>query len=338
MLFDSDPATFTVTAVNDAPVVGNIPDQTIAEGGTFTTINLDDYVSDVDNTDAEMTWTYSGNTDLTVSIVDRVATIMTPSADWTGSETITFTATDPGLLPDSDPATFTVTGDMFVQTVSVGGITKTSATVVGEVIKLGEPRPIEIGICWSEDPEPTTDDNKAMIDPPFVEDQFILDISILNPGTAYYLRAYARNAQTTVYGNELSFTTLIEPGVQTLATDRIGDTTARGNGYILKLGVPEPFQHGVLWNKSGIDLTLQNNDGFTTEGPVSVIGSFTSNIMDLIPNTTYYVRAYATNAVDTVYGDHHTLLLRIHPPQVLQQRMLPIFSRTQQRRMAVFQI
>ena len=68
-LYDEDAATFTVTAVNDAPVVTDIPNQTIAEGATFTTINLDDYVSDVDNTDAQMIWTYSGNTALTVSIV-----------------------------------------------------------------------------------------------------------------------------------------------------------------------------------------------------------------------------------------------------------------------------
>ena len=92
-----------------SPVVGDIPDQTIAEGHTFATITLDDYVSDVDNTDAEMTWTYSGNTQLTVSIVDRVATITIPSVDWYGAETITFKATDPGVLCDDDAAVFTVT-------------------------------------------------------------------------------------------------------------------------------------------------------------------------------------------------------------------------------------
>ena len=51
----------TVTAANVAPVVSDIPDQTIPKGGAFATINLDNYVSDVDNTDAEMAWTYSGN-------------------------------------------------------------------------------------------------------------------------------------------------------------------------------------------------------------------------------------------------------------------------------------
>ncbi|MBN1536803.1 MAG: tandem-95 repeat protein, partial [Anaerolineales bacterium] len=109
-LHDDDGATFTVTAVNDTPVVSDIPDQTINEGESFATINLDDYVSDVDNTDAEMTWTSSGNSELSVSIVNRVATIIIPDADWNGAETITFRATDPGDLYNQDEANFTVTG------------------------------------------------------------------------------------------------------------------------------------------------------------------------------------------------------------------------------------
>ncbi|MFH1686332.1 MAG: Ig-like domain-containing protein [bacterium] len=110
LLNDSDGATFTVSAVNDAPVVTDIPDQSVAEGASFVSVNLDDYVSDIDNTDSEISWSYSGNVELTVDITARVATITIPDADWNGSELITFTATDPGLLSDSDPATFTVTG------------------------------------------------------------------------------------------------------------------------------------------------------------------------------------------------------------------------------------
>ena len=100
----------TVTPVNDPPVVSDIPDQTIAEGTSFVVINLDDYVSDIDNTDAEMTWTFSGNMQLSVSIDGgRVATIMVPDPDWFGSEIITFRAMDPGGLWDEDAAVFTVT-------------------------------------------------------------------------------------------------------------------------------------------------------------------------------------------------------------------------------------
>ncbi|MFH1849040.1 MAG: Ig-like domain-containing protein [archaeon] len=107
-LSDSDPATFTVTAVNDAPGLSDIPGETIAEDANFTAIPLDNYVFDVDNDDSQISWTFSGNTGLSVSILNRVAMISAP-ADWNGAETITFTATDRGGLSRSDPATFAVT-------------------------------------------------------------------------------------------------------------------------------------------------------------------------------------------------------------------------------------
>ena len=105
---DSDAATFTVNPINDPPVVSDIPGQTIDEGSTFTTINLDGYVDDEEDPDTAIIWTYGGNVELTVAITDRVATITIPDPDWFGSETIVFTATDTSLASDSDTATFTV--------------------------------------------------------------------------------------------------------------------------------------------------------------------------------------------------------------------------------------
>lgn len=104
----SDQATFSVTSVeNQPPVVSDIPDQTINAGESFAPINLDDYVTDPDHADDELTWTYSGNTLLSVSIVNRVATVTYP-VGFTGSETITFGVFDPEGAFDSDDATFTV--------------------------------------------------------------------------------------------------------------------------------------------------------------------------------------------------------------------------------------
>ncbi|MGV7975675.1 MAG: Ig-like domain-containing protein [Anaerolineaceae bacterium] len=128
-LDSQDAAVFTVTSVNDAPLVSDIPDQTIAEGETFAAINLDNYVNDVDNPDAQITWTSSGSSQLSVSITNRVATISVPNADWSGSETITFRATDPGGLFAEDSAAFTVTpvndapvvADIPNQTIAEGG-------------------------------------------------------------------------------------------------------------------------------------------------------------------------------------------------------------------------
>ena len=107
---DSDTVLFTVSAVNDPPVVTQIPDQTIEEGESFSTIPLDEYVSDIDNTDSEISWETSGNQELTVAIdQNHVATILIPNVDWNGQETITFKASDPGALSDSTEAVFTVT-------------------------------------------------------------------------------------------------------------------------------------------------------------------------------------------------------------------------------------
>jgi len=104
--------------VSEPPVVSDIPDQTIYEQESFTTIPLDDYVDDPDTLDSEIVWTYTGNSELDVTIdpVTHVATIITPDSEWIGQETITFRATDPTLLWDEDSAEFKVTSWMYVST------------------------------------------------------------------------------------------------------------------------------------------------------------------------------------------------------------------------------
>jgi hypothetical protein len=104
--FDSDQATFTVTPVNDLPEITDIPDQEVAEGTPFAIINLDDYVSDVDNSDNTITWTATGQSAISVSIADRVATL-TVDPEWNGNETIIFTATDPFGASATNTSIFT---------------------------------------------------------------------------------------------------------------------------------------------------------------------------------------------------------------------------------------
>jgi len=106
---DSDQVTFSVTAVNDAPVVSNIPNQEIAEGESFADITLDNYVVDVDDADGAINWSASSSTNITVTITDRVAEISVNDPDWNGSETVTFTAEDTSGATDSDEVTFRVT-------------------------------------------------------------------------------------------------------------------------------------------------------------------------------------------------------------------------------------
>jgi hypothetical protein len=61
----------------------------------------------VDNSPAEMTWSVSGNSALSVDHHGPLATIGVPDAEWSGMETLTFRATDPGELSTEDAAVFT---------------------------------------------------------------------------------------------------------------------------------------------------------------------------------------------------------------------------------------
>jgi len=80
----------------------------LTTGKNFGAINLDDYVTDLDDDDSTISWTYRGNVDLLVEITDRIATISAPDDDYLGSENIIFIATDPGHLTSEDTVLFTV--------------------------------------------------------------------------------------------------------------------------------------------------------------------------------------------------------------------------------------
>ena len=106
----STTARFTVKSVNDAPVLKQIPSQTIEEKNTFETINLVDFVSDVDDATETLKWSVTGGKDLKVEL-DKYgsANIILPNENWSGpAETFTFTVKDSKGAVASSQATFTV--------------------------------------------------------------------------------------------------------------------------------------------------------------------------------------------------------------------------------------
>jgi hypothetical protein len=129
------------------PVVSGIPNQSKAEGSTFT-VNLDSYVYDPQDPDADMTWSFtSSGSNLSVSInpATHIATLTPVDANWNGSETITFRATDPLGAFDSDAALFTLTavndapvlsgieGTPLSYTEDAGAVSITTALLVSDV-------------------------------------------------------------------------------------------------------------------------------------------------------------------------------------------------------------
>ena len=92
-----------------------------------------------------------------------------------------------------------------VKTYPVTDATEYSATGVGEVTNEGISSVTERGICWSTQRGPTVRDNYSTASGTIGE--FSVTMEGLNPGTTYYVRAYAKNEKGTGYGEEVTFTT-----------------------------------------------------------------------------------------------------------------------------------
>ena len=85
-----------------------------------------------------------------------------------------------------------------------------------------------------------------------------------------------------------------------LITYPVGDITSRTavcGGYITSDGGSAIIAKGVCWSTDQTP-TIYNNK--TDEG--TGVGSYTSNLTSLTPNTKYYIRAYASNSIGTKYG------------------------------------
>ncbi len=100
----------TVNVGSNAPNVTKIPDQTIQEGQNFTDITLDNFVTDFDHNDNQITWTASGQVKLKVTIANRIAKVAVPDSEFVGTEQITFTAKDPENNTGTSLTTFKVNG------------------------------------------------------------------------------------------------------------------------------------------------------------------------------------------------------------------------------------
>ena len=186
-----------------------------------------------------------------------------------------------------------------VTTTAASTITSISATSGGNAISDGGAAITARGVCYSTTINPTTATNTVANGSG--TGTFTANITGLTTNTIYYVRAYASNSVGTAYGNEISFATtamLQIPTVSTTSVSVITSSTATSGGNVTADG-------GVAVTARGVCYATTTNP--TTSNSTVAIGSgtgtFTANITGLTANTTYYVRAYATNSVGTAYGN-----------------------------------
>jgi hypothetical protein len=194
-------------------------------------------------------------------------------------------------------------------TEKISSITQTTASCGGDISSNGGAKVTARGVCWSTTQNPTISDSKTTDD--MGTGSFTSSLKGLITNTTYYVRAYAINYKGVAYGNEKSFKTPISStattpiltifkkiiGVIKYSIIDITKTSASSGGNISSNGGADVTARGVCWS------TTQNptvSDSKTTDGTGT--GSFTSSLTNLTDNTTYYVRAYATNSIGTAYS------------------------------------
>ncbi|MCM0059411.1 MAG: hypothetical protein NBV57_01010 [Algoriphagus sp.] len=199
---------------------------------------------------------------------------------------------------------FTTTADATIPsitTVSVTEVTTSGAKTGGSITADGNSPITARGVVWGTATAPTialatkTSNGSG-------SGAFVSSITGLAANTKYYVRAYATNSAGTGYGNEFSFTTTAgatAPSITTVSVTDITATTAKAGGNIISDGGSAITARGVVWSNlissPTIALVTKTSNG-------SGSAAFVSIVTGLAQNTTYYLRAYATNNLGTSYG------------------------------------
>ena len=188
------------------------------------------------------------------------------------------------------------------------GITTNSAEVGGVSISDNGASIFERGICWSTSPNPTTALTTKIYSGTGIYN-FWEYLTNLTQGTVYYVRAFATNSVGTGYGNQITFSTLtpppptLPPTIYTNAPSTISYNSAFSGGYSINDGGSYITQKGICWDVNPNPTTALATKTYNYGGTSNFTAQMTFGI---VPATTYYVRAYATNANGTSYGEEFT--------------------------------
>jgi len=176
-------------------------------------------------------------------------------------------------------------------------VTSDSATVVGFVVAEGAGFS-EKGVCYDTAATPTIENSKVAYTGDTPTATYNVILSGLDYATKYYARAYATGDKGTVYGKEVTFTTLpVIPTLTTAAITSITGNSALGGGNVTVSGGADVTARGICF---GLDHNPSLSDSKTVDSLGT--GAFVSKLANLKGNMTYYVRSYATNAAGTAYG------------------------------------
>ena len=159
------------------------------------------------------------------------------------------------------------------------------------------------GFCYSSTTEtPTISGDKVTVD--VAGTDYEATITGLTPGKTYYVRPFATNSMGTTYGSTYTVTTLYLPA--TVATPTASEVA--GKSFLVNAVLTDD---GGGVSSIGFCYSTSENptiDDSNVSGITSGENTFYATVTGLSPNTTYYVRAFATNSAGTSYSEQITVI------------------------------
>jgi uncharacterized protein (TIGR02145 family) len=226
-----------------------------------------------------------------------------------------------GIAYSNQVSFITVAFATVVTTIDLNSITSTTATVGGTITSVDGSPITGRGVCWNTTWNPTIADSKTTEGPG--AGTFTSNLAGFTPGKTYYVKAYATNSNGIIYGNKVTFNTKGDvPVITTSAAYAITPTTANCTGDIVTNGGSAITVRGVCWSTSPNPTIADNKTTDTVKDYIFGI------LTGLLPTTTYYVRAYATNSAGTAYGNQVTFTTTAFIPLVTTKTVTGIASST----------
>jgi uncharacterized protein (TIGR02145 family) len=201
-----------------------------------------------------------------------------------------------------------------IETIQITNITEETAVVSYKIVGDGGAMVMQHGVCWSLDANPTISLTTKTMDGSgtgSVPGNYLSNVTGLENGKSYHVRAYATNSVGTAYGKDLTFSTkqIYPPeGITTKSVSAISSSAAISGGSISGAGGSTKLVRGICWSINPDPTTVSSLTADTISSyDLGSSDSFTSIMSGLTVNTKYFIRAYASNQAGVTYGNQVTV-------------------------------
>ena len=183
----------------------------------------------------------------------------------------------------------------------------------GKIIRNLDPAITEYGFVYSKTETPTLNNGaskKSNSGTPQVG-VYTMIADELDTETKYYARAFVTNREKTIYGNQISFTTISHVPEIIILDEPSKTATVISINYKVSGGGLPLEEVGVCW---GQEMFPTKETNYLITGYEAK--EYLTNITNLTPNTIYYIRIYAKNAEEEVYSSNIIIQTREGLPTV----------------------